>query len=1590
MAAKQISKDELFKMSRQELDDVASTEGLEPKQFKKNELLQVLLDKLFPVTEIVLDPTSLRDDNTQGVLSSENLLQLKLAELDYQRLLSTLEAEERADERRLNFEREKLAQESQYRVGAPLNPTNFRMDLACKLLPKFSPECIEDYFVAFERTAELNSWPLNQLSGILQSQISGKGLKVFSELTLDEARDYRRVKQAILECYQLTPQTYRNKFREIDIQRNETFSDYAFRLKNLFKRWLEGEQVYENIDALRETLLIEQFTEKIPVEVKLWLLDQKPKTLVKCAQLADEYVAVRRPFQSKNIDDNTHTLVNSNFRQSYNARKPTNYAKPQYDNSRHNKFEDKNQNHSRPYDNNNRSKSATASHNDIALGLCFYCHKPNHVSKNCRSKMKDSTKNKNSASVNLVNTSQQQCDNVRTDFDNENIIFPIFSGIDSKSKVIDVEGVHPLFAPYCSEGQIVSPGGYKNKIKILRDSGALQSLLLASSVPDSALHYTGECRLIQGISAQPIEVPLVSIDLESDIFCGTVLCGLISVLPPGVDFLLANDIWFKIHKITDKHYFDAIVTRSMTKSPSNLQEDQFTVTQAEIDSKIDSDDNSHVIDSDFNLGLLFRSNRTPRHIQSATENKSNTSQNNTLQDSNTNSHTFSDIHIDTSSEPLDSSGEASTFINNDLTLLNVNSKEELIKLQQADSKLQRLSTQVITEPFPESSNYFYINNNLLMHHAFDTKRHMHMHRIVVPQILRYKLLYLAHDIPAAGHLGKVKTRDRLVPHFYWPKMVKDIAAYCKSCDVCQHIGKGPTPRVAPLVPLPVLSEPFARISIDIVGPLPKCTKSGNRFILTIMDMATHYPEAIPLCDHKAATVAKALTTVFSRFGFPQEIQSDLGTDFTSELMKLFLDEFHIRHIKSSPLHPQSQGQIERFHRTMKSMLRALTDKFKDAWDEALPWVLFSYRECPVETIGFSPFELLYTYPVRGPLSLIKRVWTDSNPEFTSTKPNVISFMLETRERFRISKELAKEMGDKSRVNSKVWYDKKARLRTFEPGQMVLALLPRQGQPLEAKWKGPYKVMERIGLVDYIVATPNNRKSTRLCHINMLKPYIARDWNHDIVSSCLVFDPSPLTDVQHPEFGPSPSKGEDKFSLEHLDGDKKTELVGLLESFSGLFSDLPGKTSLIEHHIELQPGTKPVRLPPYRANPAKMAVIRKELDDMKAMGVIEDSKSPWASPILLVPKPDGSVRFVIDYRKVNNVTIPDAFPLPRVDDLIDKVGNAKFISKLDLSKGYWQVPMSPESVPISAFVTPFGLFQWKYMSFGLRNAPATFSKLVENVLHGLDSFTGAYLDDIIIFSESWEEHMRHLRSVFQRIQDAGLTIKRSKCAFASASVEYLGHRIGLNSVQPRKAKVEAILAFPKPQDRKQLRQFLGIANYYRRYIPHMAQLSSILTDMLRKGSTFVWNDSTNKAFVEIKSLLASQPILRPPNFALPFSVAVDASDCAIGAVLFQEVDELEHPICYYSKRLNVHQQRYSTVEKECLGLVSAVRTFSVYFGTEPTTVYTDHSPLQFLQKMANYNQKLLRWSIELQQYNLVIKHRPGSKNVLPDLLSRPSS
>ena len=336
-----------------------------------------------------------------------------------------------------------------------------------------------------------------------------------------------------------------------------------------------------------------------------------------------------------------------------------------------------------------------------------------------------------------------------------------------------------------------------------------------------------------------------------------------------------------------------------------------------------------------------------------------------------------------------------------------------------------------------------------------------------------------------------------------------------------------------------------------------------------------------------------------------------------------------------------------------------------------------------------------------------------------------------------------------------------------------------------------------------------------------------------------------------------------------------------------------------------------------------------------------------------------------------------------------MGQSKYVSTFDLLKGYWQVPLTERAREISAFVTPDGLYQYKVMPFGMRNAPATFQRLINTVIADIPGCEG-YIDDVIIYSEVWTDHLRQIRLFFDKLRDANLTVNLSKSAFGHAQVHFLGHVVGGGEVKPITAKVDAINNFPVPSNKKELMRFLGMAGYYRRFCKNFSVIVKPLTELLHKDTKFNWVEKCQVAFEKVKAMLTNEPILCAPNFQRPFKLAVDTSDIGAGAILLQEdATEVERPVCYFSKKFEKGQKNYCTSEKELLALVLALQHFEVYVsaGEYPLTVYTYHNPLTFLHRLKNKNQRLLRWSILLQQYNLDIRHIKGRENVIADTLSR---
>lgn len=431
----------------------------------------------------------------------------------------------------------------------------------------------------------------------------------------------------------------------------------------------------------------------------------------------------------------------------------------------------------------------------------------------------------------------------------------------------------------------------------------------------------------------------------------------------------------------------------------------------------------------------------------------------------------------------------------------------------------------------------------------------------------------------------------------------------------------------------------------------------------------------------------------------------------------------------------------------------------------------------------------------------------------------------------------------------------------------------------------------------------------------------------------------------------------------------------------------GRAKGVEHRINTGDAL-PVKSPLRRLSPQDREVLGKEIDSMLAKQVIKPSFSPWASPVVMVKKKDQTYRVCLDFRRLNDITRKDSYPIPRMDDSLDSLGGAKYFSTLDLASGYWQIPVTPEDVPKTAFNTPFGLFECLTMPFGLCNGPATFQRTMDQVLGSLRwDICLVYLDDIIVFSSNFESHLERLQTVFSRLKEAGLTLKARKCHFFKRQVEYLGHIVSEEGVAPDPAKVEAVQGFPLPSNVKELRRFLGKIGYYRRFIKNFSLVAAPLHHMIQAGVKFHWSDEALEAFQTLKDRMMSSVILAFPRFDLPFILETDASAIGVGALLSQEVNNVERPICFASQKLSKSEQNYSVIQREILAARWALQQFRPYLLGRHFILKTDHNPLVYLRQQKHLKPTLARWALEFEEFTFEFQHRPGKENERADALSR---
>ncbi|GFY22569.1 retrovirus-related Pol polyprotein from transposon 412 [Trichonephila clavipes] len=519
-----------------------------------------------------------------------------------------------------------------------------------------------------------------------------------------------------------------------------------------------------------------------------------------------------------------------------------------------------------------------------------------------------------------------------------------------------------------------------------------------------------------------------------------------------------------------------------------------------------------------------------------------------------------------------------------------------------------------------------------------TKRGEEVRQLCVPIKFRLDINKLSHD-EIGGHLGVTKTKDRILRHFFWPNVYRDVEEFVKTCDSCQRVGKPRDKAKAPLKLVPIISEVFYKINIDAVGPLPVSTKQ-NRYLITSICVASKYPEAIPVESITSPNVIDALLSIFSRIGFPREIQSALGTSFTSELTTTFFNKFGIKVTRSSVSHPQSNA-VERVQRTIKRVIKALCVESGEEWEGVLPLALFFLRTVAHESTGFSPTELVMGKNLRTPQTLVYEEWMEEG----NTSQSVVEYILQLNNRLKRCQDIAITRMKECQLKRKTWYDRDVVERKFVKGDLVMVLVTSKQNKLEVNWIGPGKLVSLV----------------------------VEEVSDDIEGDAEI----PYPDKQYTKFDYHEILRESQLQLK-LSPSQIDELKQVITKNKDVFFPDPGTTHLMRMDIELI-SDKPIKTKLYRMSPRQINILREEIK---------------------LESPNKDPRPCVDYRRLNEIIRAEFFPLPNMEEIVEKVSAASYVTVMDLSKGYFQIPLTPRAQRYAAFVTPFGTYIPKKMMFGL--------------------------------------------------------------------------------------------------------------------------------------------------------------------------------------------------------------------------------------------------------------------------------------------------
>jgi hypothetical protein len=565
-----------------------------------------------------------------------------------------------------------------------------------------------------------------------------------------------------------------------------------------------------------------------------------------------------------------------------------------------------------------------------------------------------------------------------------------------------------------------------------------------------------------------------------------------------------------------------------------------------------------------------------------------------------------------------------------------------------------------------------------------------------------------------------------------------------------------------------------------------------------------------------------------------------------------------------------------------------------------------------------------------------------------------------RNKLQLLNESAQQNAVEQQKLMKQLYDKQSTARHLAIDSLVLLLQPVSTHKLFAAWSGPHRVIECLSDNNYIIDL-DGRRAVR--HINLLRPYYTRSEMVGVVLSADADDPH--SEEQLPTTVEYTDTGDKQFNIgNQLSDEQRQKLLQTLNKFPDVFSEVPGRTNLVEHVIQLR-DERPCKQPKFRIPEKLKPEVEAEIANLIKGGYIRESDSEFVSNLVVVRRKTGSIRLCTDMRLINAKTIPCAYKGPDIQDIINKAAASKFISLIDLRQFYWQIPLSKSSQKYCGFyVDGIGQYCWTVTPFGCMNASKTAQKLMDKILSGLRHLAAAFQDDLIVFSSSFEQHLEHLNQVLTRLREAGLTANIVKCEFVVQKLSLLGHIVQDQTIRPSDDKLEAVAKLDSKSltTKKQVKSVLGLVNFFRSFIPNCAKIALPLTALLRKNQPekISWNDECERALQTLKDALLSDRCLFAHDYAKPYHLFTDASNGAIGAWIGQYDSSGQlRPIAFASKKLTDCQLNYSVIEKELFAVVWSVQYFKQYLYDSEIHLYSDHRPLQWLHTLTQHSPRLAR-------------------------------